>query len=172
MPIIQKVGNLLEDTSVDVILQQCNIHICMGGGLALAIKNMYPEAYAADCETVSGDASKIGTYTKARCKRADGSDVVIVNVYSQTGMGAYAGNTSYDAIYKVFADIEEKISRANETLIKNKKRPLVVGIPYGYGSVLGGGRWPVIEAITQAIFGESPVDCYIIRLASQAADLK
>lgn len=167
MPVINRIGDLLTDISVDVILAQNNLFHTMGAGIAAAIKAMYPEAYLADCATPHGDSAKLGTYSKAACKRADGSKVFVVNCYSQTGMGAYAGNTSYDAIYRIFADIEHKIARANSILKKNSKNPLVVGIPWKYGSGLAGGAFRIVDAIIREVFGKSPVEAHIIRLPSE-----
>jgi len=167
MPIIQKVGNLLEDTSVDVILHQANLFHTFGGGIAAAIKDAYPAAYAADCDTPHSDEQKLGTYSRARCPRSDGTDVVIVNCYSQTGMGAKDRNTSYNDIYTIFSDIEEKIRSANELLVKRGKKPLVVGIPYRFGCGLAGGKYRIVLAIIEEVFKNSPVTATIIRLASE-----
>ena len=167
MPIIQKVGNLLEDVSVEVILHQANLFHTFGGGIAAAIKDAYPAAYDADCATPHGDEQKLGTYSRARCPRSDGTDVVIVNCYSQTGMGAKDRNTSYNDIYTIFSDIEEKIRSANELLVKRGKKPLVVGIPYRFGCGLAGGKWRIVLAIVEEVFKNSPVTATIIRLASE-----
>lgn len=54
-------GNLIEalkSGSVQAIAHQANCFNTMGSGVALAIKNAFPEAYEADCKTVKGDKKK------------------------------------------------------------------------------------------------------------------
>jgi len=41
----RKIGNMLEEVSNGFMVQGCNAQGVMGGGIALSIKNMYPEAY-------------------------------------------------------------------------------------------------------------------------------
>jgi len=50
-------GDLLElaaEGEFDVIVHVCNCQCQMGKGIALTIKNNYPEAYAADCKNRKG----------------------------------------------------------------------------------------------------------------------
>lgn len=59
-------GNLLdmaENGDFDIIVQGCNCHNTMGSGIAREIRERYPQAYEADCETVAGDKTKLGTFT-------------------------------------------------------------------------------------------------------------
>jgi O-acetyl-ADP-ribose deacetylase (regulator of RNase III) len=72
MHVIQ--GDLLNLASIgefDVIVHGCNCHCTMGAGIAAAIKKRFPEAYAADCATLKGDRSKLGTISQAQIERAD-----------------------------------------------------------------------------------------------------
>lgn len=70
---------LAQQGQFDIIVHGCNCFCTMGGGIAKTIKQLYPEAYAADCQTVPGDRSKLGTYSLAATQ--DG--FVIVNAYTQ-----------------------------------------------------------------------------------------
>jgi O-acetyl-ADP-ribose deacetylase (regulator of RNase III) len=61
-------GDLLqfaEDGNFDVIIHGCNCFCQMGKGIALTIKNKFPDAYKADLETAKGEKNKLGTYSKA-----------------------------------------------------------------------------------------------------------
>jgi hypothetical protein len=159
MPIINKVGDLLTDPEVNVLLQQCNLYHTFGAGIAAAIKTKFPEAYDADCATVKGDSGKLGTYSKAMS-----GDKMVVNVYSQTGMGAKDRNTSYNDIFTVFSTIEEKVRVWNAA---NPGKEKVLGVPYKFGAGLAGGRWRIINAIFEEVFKNSPVKLVIVRLASE-----
>jgi len=157
MPIINKTGDLLANHEVNIICHQANLFTTFGAGIAAAIKEQYPEAYNADCQTNNGDPGKLGTFSSAKTR--DGKTVL--NCYSQTGMGATERNTSYNDIVTIFAHIEERVRCYNE---RNPSDPLTVGVPYGYGCGLAGGRWKIVSAIFESIFSESSVNFYIVRL--------
>jgi len=159
MSIEYRVGNLLEEKDISVILHQANLFCTFGSGIARAIKDKYPEAYEADCKTVKGDSDKLGGYSSARTK--DGK--TIVNCYSQTGMGASDRNTSYNDIFVIFKKIEELVRDTNN---KGGKQH-VVGIPYKYGSGLAGGSFRIVNSIIKEVFKNSPVKCVVVRLASE-----
>ena len=78
-------GNLLtlaKEGRFDLIVHGCNCLCAMGKGIALDIKNQFPEAYAADRATVRGDRTKLGTYSKALIERPNVA-FTIVNAYTQ-----------------------------------------------------------------------------------------
>lgn len=159
MPIVHRTGSIFEQEDVNVILHQANIFCTMGertsGGIAALIEKYYPEAADADGCTKKGDKNKIGTYSFG--KGADGK--IILNCYSQVGMGAFEGNTSYDAIVKIFRKVETNVATKNPNM--------VLAVPYGYGSAMAGGRWPIVEAIFHSIFDDSPVKLVIVKLPTQ-----
>ena len=56
-------GDLLRlalDGRFDVIVHGCNCQCAMGKGIALSIKQQFPEAYDADLHTQKGDRAKLG----------------------------------------------------------------------------------------------------------------
>ncbi len=167
MPISNRVGDIFVEDDINVIAHQANLFHTFGGGIARVIRDKYPEAYDADLATPKGDPAditacgKLGTYSTA--KAPDGR--IIVNCYSQTGMGAKDRNTSYNDIVTIFAMLEAKIAVYNKANPGNER---IIGVPYGYGSNLAGGRWPVVEAIFKSIFENSPVKLVIVRLPGQA----
>ena len=74
-------GDLIKMTMAghfDVIIHGANCFNTMGSGIAKQIREKFPEAYAADCATVAGDRSKLGTYTEAHY-----NFLVVVNAYTQ-----------------------------------------------------------------------------------------
>jgi O-acetyl-ADP-ribose deacetylase (regulator of RNase III) len=71
----------------------------MGSGIARQIREQFPHAYEADKTTVSGDRSKLGTYTVALGKRFN-----IINAYTQYGFNR--GGTNNDMFeYEAFQNI-------------------------------------------------------------------
>ena len=81
----------------DVILHGCNCQNAMGAGIALSVKKIFPEAYAADCKTVRGDRNKLGTISTATVRRS-GRDITIVNAYTQYHWRGQGVLTDYDAL--------------------------------------------------------------------------
>jgi|TARA_R110000823_G_scaffold55246_12_gene135194 O-acetyl-ADP-ribose deacetylase (regulator of RNase III) len=122
-------GNLVRDAkNYDVIIQGCNCFCTQGAGIALTIKNKWPQVYAADLETTKGDINKLGTYTMCVVP-----ETTVINAYTQYD---YKGKkpVDYDAIRSVMKSM--KVDFAGKSF----------GIPL-IGAGLAGGDWEVIEAI-------------------------
>lgn len=153
--ITHKVINIV-DAPVNGIAHQANCFHIMGGGVARAIADRYPEAYDADKRTPRGSKTKLGNFSFTKTS----DDKLIFNVYSQYNLSAGFGNraTQYDMVDKGLRLVEDYIG-ASMPLVGGK--PFVLGIPFKYGCVLGGGAWPVVEAIIHDIFELSPVDVMI-----------
>src|SRR5436309_9636698 len=97
-------GDLLRlalDGRFDVIVHGCNCQCAMGKGIALSIKNQFPEAYEADLKTIKGDRSKLGTLTVARIERPPAS-FDIVNAYTQFHYRGEGVLADYGAIRSAF----------------------------------------------------------------------
>lgn len=107
MKIIQ--GNLLdlaENGMFDLIIHGCNCFNTFGSGLAKEIKERYPQAYAADCETTRGDRNKLGSYTLSYFDGAN--PFIIVNSYTQFGFNSYGNHQDlfeYDAFQKILDEL-------------------------------------------------------------------
>ena len=134
MKIIQ--GNLItlaKQNYFDVIVHGCNCFCTMGAGIAKAIKQEFPEAYEADCQTPKGDKNKLGTISYAKIER-DGIDLIVINGYTQFN---YSGNgilVDYDAVASVF------------NLIKQQFSGQKIGYPQ-IGAGLAKGDWQIISSI-------------------------
>jgi len=74
---------LAQQGEFDVIVHGCNCFNTFGKGIALSIKNKFPEAYDADCNTISGDRSKLGTYSSVVVRNDAGGELGIINAYTQ-----------------------------------------------------------------------------------------
>jgi hypothetical protein len=152
------------DTPPDttVIAHQANCFNTLGDGIAHGIAGVigkrYPEAAAADAATVKGDKSKMGTFSVGKCE--DGR--IVANIYSQF---EYTGDrpTSYDAVVTGMEAL-----RAYLTQQASVGKEYTLALPYGYGSLRGGGSWHIVKAIIESVFSDVPFDVIIVRLPAQA----
>lgn len=137
-------GDLIRDSDdYDVILQGCNCHHIMGGGIALQIRTKFPEAYEADCKTKRSDKSKLGTisYTDVNNKP------IIVNMYTQFDIGAYkTGGMDFDYM----------ACKSALQLVKKQFSGKKIGMPH-IGSTLGGGDWTITKRIIEEIMKDEDV---------------
>jgi O-acetyl-ADP-ribose deacetylase (regulator of RNase III) len=148
----------------DVIIHGCNCFNTMGAGIAKSIKQQFPAAYRADCQTQQGNPEKLGTYSSAdvychrkqKQQRATQKDdqedlevqyhkLTIINAYTQfdykpsivtnrRGQRVQVMPVNYDAIRLAFRNIKQQYT----------------GKRLGYpkiGSGLAGGNWDVISRI-------------------------
>lgn len=126
----------------DVVVHGCNCHCTMGKGIALSIKNQFPEAYAADRATAKGDPTKLGTISFAEVIRS-GVSFVIVNAYTQLDWSGAGVKADYDAIAKAMREVKARFSG---------KR---IGYPK-IGAGLAGGDWECISTIiAKELHGET-----------------
>lgn len=132
-------GDLLQlarEGNFDIIVQGCNCFCTMGSGIARQIREQYPEAYEADCKTIIGDRSKLGTATCVNVK--DG--FTIVNAYTQFGFNT-GGNNEDVFEYDAFGELLE-----NMIAHDGNKR---FGFP-AIGMGLAGGNKEKITAMLEA----------------------
>ena len=124
-------GDLIKlgkDGYFDVIVHGCNCQNVMGSGIALQIRNEFPDAWQADQRTRPGDPHKLGKYTFASYGKLD-----VVNGYTQLFPGTGL-QVSYDAVREVFR------------LIKKGWHGQKIGYPK-IGAGLAGGDWDIISKI-------------------------
>ena len=129
-------GDLLRlalDGRFDVIVHGCNCQCAMGKGIALSIKQQFPEAYEADLRTPRGDRSKLGTLSTALIERPP-ARFTVVNAYTQFHFRGEGVLADYDAIRSAFG------------LIKRQFTGRRIGYPK-IGAGLAKGDWNTIAAI-------------------------
>jgi O-acetyl-ADP-ribose deacetylase (regulator of RNase III) len=137
MKIVQ--GDLVELAKAgefDVIIHGCNCQCRMGRGIALTIKQEFPEAFVADFMTEIGDRTKLGNITIANINR-DGWDFEIVNGYTQFHWRGDGVLANYDAIRSVFRQVKQRFGG---------KR---IGYPK-IGAGLARGDWTIVANIIEA----------------------
>jgi O-acetyl-ADP-ribose deacetylase (regulator of RNase III) len=131
-------GDLLQlalDGRFDVIVHGCNCQCQMGRGIALSIKQRFPEAYAADCATPKGDPAKLGTISIAEIRRGIRT-FHIVNGYTQFHWRGDGVKADYEAIRTVMKAVKARF--AGRT----------IGYPK-IGAGLAGGDWGIIAPIIE-----------------------
>jgi len=127
-------GNLItlaKQKQFDVILHGCNCFCNFGAGIALTIKNEFPKAYRADCKTIKGDKSKLGSYSLANI---DKHELTIVNCYTQYHWNGKHSKTNYTAIENCLIAVAKEFGNMR------------IGIPK-IGAGLGGGDWRYISTL-------------------------
>lgn len=125
-------GNLLQLAIVgkfDVIAHGANCFCTMGSGIALQIKQVFPEAYRADLKTLRGDVYKLGEFSKVFIKERK---LTIFNLYTQYETGAKFEYTAF------------ALSLRN--MLQVLKGDEKIGLPM-IGAGLGGGNWEQIKKI-------------------------
>jgi len=128
-------GDLVKEAELfDVIAHCCNCFCTMGAGIAPQIKAKFPDAYAADCETVRGDESKLGTITFS-----DDTTPIVVNLYGQYG---------YDGRRHGEMDLDYDALRSALRAMKNEFTGLLFGLPKDWKRTRW-GSWEIIESIIQ-----------------------
>jgi O-acetyl-ADP-ribose deacetylase (regulator of RNase III) len=124
---------------IDVLVHQANCFHTMGAGIARDIAFRFPEALKADKKTKYGDPDKLGTFSYACVNNKKlGGDLIICNLYSQFGFGG-GKQTNYIAF--------EKGLRA----ICNKFYDFRIGLPYGIGCGLAGGKLETVLEIIENV---------------------
>jgi O-acetyl-ADP-ribose deacetylase (regulator of RNase III) len=144
-------GDLVElalQGQFDVVVQGCNCMCQMGKGVALTIKNTWPEVYATDCLTTKGSPSKLGTVTVTTVKVANNKPLAVVNAYTQY---KYASATP-DADYTAIKDAT--------TLVQKMYTGKKIGISK-IGCGLAGGDWNIVLPILEEVFASEDVTVVI-----------
>tara|TARA_R110000822_G_scaffold249085_2_gene376595 strand:- start:405 stop:857 length:453 start_codon:yes stop_codon:yes gene_type:complete len=142
-------GNLL--TSDETIIGHgCNCLGVMGGGIALQIKERYPENFKM-YKTYCRDEGFSGPDLLGDYVTWNNDKLKIVNMFTQFDTSySKARNASYDAIADCFAKIELDNS------IPHIAIPLI-------GGGLGGGYWPVIEKIINRYAPTTSITLYELK---------
>ena len=142
-------GNIF-DGNEDVICHQVNLQKVMGAGIALQIKQRFPDVYKKYIESDSklGDIDVIlATIYNGNQKR-----LYIANLYSQNNYGYFGTHTNYEAMNKCFKKLHDFIKIDN----------LSLAIPYGIGCGLGGGDWDLVSRIIERNFND--INCKVYKL--------
>ena len=147
--IVVKEGNIFNGNE-KIICHQTNCLGIMGGGIALQVRNRYPEVYK--------KYSELCSLYKDRTERLMGNvqfvetndGKIIANCFGQNGIGNGV-QTDYNDLYECLKSVK---TYAEEHLV-------TVSIPYNIGCGLAGGDWNIVSSMIEEIFGDSDVPCTI-----------
>ncbi len=127
---------LAKQGEFNVIVHGCNCFTTMGAGIALQIKNQFPEAYAIDRTTLYGDYNKMGNYTYVTTE--DKFD--LVNLYTQYNYGQSSPGCKIPLDYNALVIGLRKINI--------RWKGLKVGLPW-IGCGLAGGDKEMVQKIIE-----------------------
>lgn len=165
--ITEKVGNLLESMDVDVVGHIANLFATMSAGVALSIKNKFPEAYDTDKATTHGDINKLGTYSCAKITDPKGTSIkFIINLYAMFGIGGPGRQLSYDHLVNGLTKLRDSLENKYK-----KGEKYTLGLPYKLGCSLAGGDFRIVRAIIESVFADSPIQVYIYYLPEFASEI-
>ena len=163
--LIYKEGNLLLDNDVQIIGHQANCQNTFGSGIARSIREMYPEAYRADCIATKNKTNNLGeiSCTSVTSKEYNPSLKYIFNLYGQNLFGKGVRQTNYEALYSA-------LEKMRDTIMHDAGfcdlRESVVGFPYQMGSFRGGGSWDVVSRLVEVAFDGYKGKVIIVALKS------
>jgi len=132
-------GDLIKlalDGRFDVIVHGCNCQCTMGAGIAKTIKDVFPEAYAADLRTAKGSRDKLGSISAATVMRGS-HELTVVNGYTQFNWRGPGVLVDYAAVRTVMKDVKARFPARR------------IGYPK-IGAGLAKGDWTRIAEIIDA----------------------
>jgi hypothetical protein len=141
-----KKGNLLT-AGWDFAAHCANTECVMGAGVALALKNKWPEVYQADKDCTFSREEKYGKYSRADLPNGK----AVYNLYAQVGIGNNGNplnrNIRYDLLFDSLYLASEDAQIIME--MENKDR-VMMGLPW-LGTGLSGGSKEIVHAIVREI---------------------
>ncbi len=136
-------GDLFE-AKADALMHQCNCMCVWGAGVAVKMKEVFPEAYEADLAT-KPDKWKFGGTSHAEITRANPMGVRFVyNLYGQVNYGRGRRMTGYQEFESAFA-------QALSNLDREYPEHCEIAIPYLIGCGLAGGDPKTITEIIDRV---------------------
>lgn len=137
-------------TKSDYIAFPANTEGIMGSGLALDIKNKYPNVwveYKRKCKDIG--TGLFGTYIPINVVD---SNLIILACFTQTSASHNSKTTNLNELKKIFKQLE-----------KTTKEKKTITIPYRYGCGVNNASWNEVHKILYDIFDKSDVILQIVR---------
>lgn len=156
-------GNLLTYPNIQVIAHQTNCLGIMGKGLALQIKNLWPnvfEEYKSYCKDPDDPHKLLG---KCQIVHIE-SDRYVANLFGEYSFcesiapyeeGRKPRHTNYDAL-------KEALHRLHTWMVLNDK--VTAGVPHCIGCGLAGGSWPIVhQMLVDEFEDDEDITLYIVK---------
>ena len=139
------------DFNYGVLCHAVNCRGKMGAGLALEMRNRFPEAYKEYMNDFKSGFNQLGNITVVNVAPS----LYIAHLYTQYNYGRDKRYTDYDAMEKCF----KKLKGWKEIIQREAPgQTFPVYIPYKIGCSLGGGDWAVVEKLISKTFNTTPVN--------------
>jgi len=130
-------GNVLDFTENAVMIHGCNCQGVMGSGVALAVREKYPDVYNIYVEHCSKHYDFLLGGIQPITIRPD---YMIINAFTQNLFGTTQRQVDYEAIYECFEQTNIWMNRLSE--VRTLYFPKI-------GAGLGGGNWEIIKTIIE-----------------------
>jgi len=142
------VGDVLT-SNAQIIAHQVNCQGVMGSGVALQVKNKWPEVfkiYEAKCNSYYGTPlNLLGTTQIVQIEKDKG----IANMFGQLGFGTEKRQTNYEAFYTALEDLKKQ-------MINYKLNS--VAFPVKIGSDRGGANWNIIKCMIEEVLFDFDIE--------------
>lgn len=151
--------NIVKDDLIKFVIKNktnvahgCNCFNTMGAGVALSVRQMWPEMFYADSATLKGSTTKLGSYSWAKI----GTNQYGFNLYTQYNYGK-------GSLFQV-EHLESSLYAAMKAIATSTVAVKHLAVPF-IGSGLGRGDPCVIEKTMRKIASEIPeVDLTLVIL--------
>jgi len=145
-------GDLLDfPEGIQVACHQANCQATMGAGIALQVRERYPEVAKADRDAFNAHEAKLGLFSAV--KISDDPVKIIVNLYGQETIGGEKA-TDYEGLYQA-------MSRA---FLLASNRGYKIGLPRLMGCGLAGGDWRIVKTMIEVLAEKHNADITIVEL--------
>ena len=157
-------GDMVEsykNNELDAYAHQCNCFCRMGRGIAPLLAKANPAVRTVDNATISGDISKMGTFSLAETGLS-----LVYNIYGQYHWSQYKvapnRNTCYPSLRQGLFAVMESLHKIQWE--QDLTRNMTLGLPL-IGCGLAGGDWEgVVLPMIKDLFDNSGVDVTIFVL--------
>ena len=144
--IIIKQGSLL-DSKEDIIGHQTNCQGYMGRGIALEIRNKYPNVYNEYRKYVNNNKGNLlGTIQLLRANE----NKIVCNLFGQDNISKVKKMTNEKALENCLYSLKIYAQQVN----------MSIALPKGMGCVNGGGNWEDVYKIIDKVFSNYIVYLY------------
>lgn len=138
MKIVTQTGNLL-DVPKGHIVHGCNAQGVMGSGVALAIRNKWPQVFSRYRDTYEQEGLQLGeVFPVTVSPELRVWNAITQNLYGRNG----SRFVSYDAVETCFSEINQYLLTVPDPAPRELHIPLI-------GAGLGGGNWEIIREIIE-----------------------
>lgn len=144
-------GDLLQ-VEVGIIGHQTNFYGVMGAGVALAIQRKLLTGYEyRKYENICRQTGRTLLGSVQILQANDGR--YVANIFSQDDVIKNGTLTDYEALRKGLKFLNEYAATQGVS----------VALPAGIGCGIAGGDWRIVRGIIYEVFGESDVECIIVK---------